>query len=107
MHIAAEAIGLAHDEVHEHHVGEIPDLYELLNSSLIKFTARVFAVQLERVWVGYFGELRRSCKSSGSRKVAQMRIGLFAAGIELESAIELLSILSVNFRIAMSLVEVS
>ena len=43
MHIAAEAIGLAHDEVQEHHVGEIPDLHDLLNSSLVEFTVRVFA----------------------------------------------------------------
>ena len=34
-----------------------------------------------------------------------MRIGLFATGINLESAVELLSILSVNSRIAVGIVE--
>jgi len=42
MHITAKAISLAQDEVHEDHVGKISDLHDLLNSSLIEFTARVF-----------------------------------------------------------------
>ena len=44
MHVAAEAIGLTHYEIHQHHVGEISYLYHLLNSGLIKFTVRVFVV---------------------------------------------------------------
>ena len=44
MHVAAEAISLAHDEVHQHHVGEVPDLYDLLNNGLVEFTARVLVV---------------------------------------------------------------
>ena len=70
MHIAAKAISLAHDKIHEHHVGEIPDLYELLNRSLIEFTGRILVVQLKRAWVGYFGKLRRTSKSTGATEVA-------------------------------------
>ena len=38
VHITAEAISLAHDEIHEYHVGKILDLDNLLNRGLIKLT---------------------------------------------------------------------
>ena len=44
MHVATEAISLAHDVVHQHHIGEIPYLYDLLNSGLIELTSGVLVV---------------------------------------------------------------
>jgi hypothetical protein len=44
MHVATEPISLAHDIVHQHHIGEIPYLYDLLNSGLIELTSGVFVV---------------------------------------------------------------
>ena len=43
MDIAAETISLAHNEIHEDHIGQVFDLHNLLNSGLIEFTARVYA----------------------------------------------------------------
>src|SRR5438067_11261126 len=44
MHISAKPIRLAHDKVYQHHIGEILYLNDLLNRSLDKSTAVVFAV---------------------------------------------------------------
>src|SRR4029077_11249433 len=105
VHISAETISLAHDEIHENHIGQILDLYNLLQSCVIVPSRRVFAVQLKRVWACYLAKLRRSCKSTGSLELAQMRITFFAGRIRLQRAVKLLPILSVKSRIVMGLIE--
>ena len=47
VHIAAEPVSLAHDKIHENHVGEVPHLHKLLDSSLIELTCGVFVTQLQ------------------------------------------------------------